>query len=608
MKLAWKTLGTAWWCALVFGLITGTLRLAIDQIAPPASPLALQGVSLEILWIAPLANLVIFSLLGIGLAALFRAFPAMPVKLVSTAVFVFVIVLGLLLVLPQIHRVGSLMLASGLAAVAVRWSAKRDWPLWKVSQTLPHAFALVMVIACGTFAVRHWQEWGAERRLQPAPGQPNVILVVVDTLRADRTSVYGYPRPTTPTLEEVGRQGAVFTRAISTSSWTLPSHISLMTGVSPDEMHSLHQPLQPSQTTLAEVLQQRGYRTGGFVANTGFGNRNMGLAKGFIRFDDFFHSVEDAFNRTTYGSRLLSRYYARFRPYDFPGRRRGADLIRDFWSWADRKPSSNPPFFAFLNLIETHHPYYLPDVSNSGDIGTMVGIQHGVPVSQDAYSRANKNPAVESWERDSYDRAVEHVDSLIASLMRGLQERGLSENTLLIITSDHGEALFDHDLFGHGKALYRETVHVPLLMRFPGKIPAGTREERPVSSAYVPGLILDLLGERGTFPGARMLPLGQAPTEADTAASFLEANPWGRKEWPNHSGWIKSVVTREWHLITYEDGRTELFQWNQDPHELNNLSNTPDGRVIVAALRSRLPASDTAKLASTQSAVRRDSE
>ncbi len=603
-----KTLSTASWCALSYGLIAGFLRLTIDKIVPPVSPLGLQSISPDILWIAPLLSLPLFLLVGLFLSLLFRAAPWVPEKPVTTGVFVFLSVLGWLLIPAQISRVAAITLASGLTVIAIRWSAKRGWPIFSAARTLPEVIALVILVMGSIVGHRHWQEWRAERALPAAAGQPNVLLIVVDTLRADHTSAYGYSRRTTPALESIAREGVTFSQAISSSSWTLPSHIALMTGLAPDEANSLHRPLDPSKTTLAEILRSHGYRTGGFVANTLFGNRNMGLANGFIHYEDFFHSVEDAFNRTTFGSRILSRFYSRFRPYDYPGRRKGADLIQDFWSWVDDGSASRRPFFAFLNLIEAHHPYYMPEDPDPGSITKLVGIQHRQPANQDAYSRWTSSKVVEEWETNSYDRAVQHIDTLLNSVQQGLRDRGLAENTLLVITSDHGEALFEHQLFGHGKALYRNVVHVPLVVRFPGRIPAGIQDARPVSSANVGGLILDLLDARGNFPGPALLPLGQEPGVEDSAASFLEANPWGRKEWPNHSGWVKSVVTGRWHLITYEDGRSELFDWKLDPAEENNLSETTAGKTVVASLRPRLPAADNSKLALTQSGVRRGAE
>jgi len=607
MRHLLKILSTAAWCALVFGLVCAVLRLCIDVIAPPTFPLAVQGVSLEILWIAPLLNVPIFLAIGLAMAFLFRLV-RLPEELIGSTVLFFIMFLGLLLVPSQLSRAAAVSLALGLTAMAVRWSASRNWPLFSAARTLPHVTALVLLLFAGTLAGRGISEWQAERSLPTVAGQPNVLLVVVDTLRADRTSAYGYPRKTTPGFETIASEGAIFSQAISSSSWTLPSHLALMSGISPDEKETLHRPLNPKHIMLAEQLRAHGYRTGGFVANNGFGNRNMGLAQGFIHYEDFFHSLEDAFNRTTFGSRILSRFYARFRPYDYPGRRKGADLIRDFWKWQDGGADPQRPFFAFLNFMEVHHPYYLPEDPAHGSVSKLVGFQHRAPLNQDAYGRNVATASAERWESESYDVALKHVDRLISMIENGLRERGLTENTLLIITSDHGEALFEHQLFGHGKALYRETVHVPLVMRWPGHISPGTDEARPVSSSDVPGLILDLLRLRGNFPGRSLLPLGQAASPNDSAASFLEQNPWGRPEWPNHNGWIKSVVTSKWHFILYQDGRTQLFDWAADPQEEHDLSATTLGQTTISGLRPALPSPENSKLASTPTSARRGAD
>ncbi len=225
-----------------------------------------------------------------------------------------------------------------------------------------------------------------------APDAPNVLVIVVDTLRADHVSSYGYARPTTPNLDRMAQQGVRFDNAISPCSWSLPSHVSLLTGLYQFE-HGVGS-VQPEPwlgwgnkgmggfPTLGEALERRGYRTGAFSANRTYFSRDLGFGRGFVHFEDYFQSASDAFVRTLYGREFARIYLKRsdhslvkrtLRRLGFTslldqdaegsgsyggafGVRKRADVVnQEVMEWIDR--DRQRPFFAFLNYFDVHDPY-----------------------------------------------------------------------------------------------------------------------------------------------------------------------------------------------------------------------------------------------------------
>lgn len=340
-----------------------------------------------------------------------------------------------------------------------------------------------------------------------AADEPNVLVIVVDTLRADHLSSYGYDRPTSTNIDRIATQGVLFQNAVATSSWTFPSHASLLTGRYQYE-HGMDKVKQMSVIgveafspnglpTLGEALLQKGYRTGAFSANRTYFTRDLGFGRGFMHFEDYFHSSSDMFVRTLYGREFARIYLKRsdrslvkrvLRKLGFAalldqgaegsgsyggafGIRKRADVVnQETLDWIDR--DRRRPFFAFLNYFDVHDPYGGP-----------------------------RSYAKPSWPQqtnvDAYDAGVKYVDDSIGRLMEELDRRGLSKNTLVVITGDHGESLGQHHLRTHGKALYWELIHVPLVLRYPGRVPAGVRLDVPVSNSALPATIMELLGEGG---------------------------------------------------------------------------------------------------------------
>jgi arylsulfatase A-like enzyme len=441
-------------------------------------------------------------------------------------------------------------------------------------------------------------------------GTPNVLVMVVDTLRADHVSSYGYARPTTPNFDRLAQQGVRFENAISPCSWSLPSHVSLLTGryqfehgvgsVQPEPWLGWGDNGLGGLPTLGEALEQRGYRTGAFSANRTYFSRDLGFGRGFLHFEDYFQSPSDAFVRTLYGREFARIYLKRsehslvkriLRRFGFTslldqdaegsgsyggafGVRKRADIVnQEVLDWIDR--DRQRPFFAFLNYFDVHDPYGGP--------------------------RAYPKP---SWPQqsdvDAYDDGTKYVDDFIGRLMEELGRRGLAQNTLVIITSDHGEALGQHHLRTHGKALYWEQIHVPLAIWYPGHVPAGVTVKQPVTNASIPPTVMDLLGDgaRSAFPPSSLSALwqtGGVPHWPDPL-SELARNAISDKEdqaartlVPTAStGAMKSLVTSQWQLITHETLGDQLYDWVLDPAESNDVVHAPDGQATAGGLKSRM--------------------
>jgi arylsulfatase A-like enzyme len=241
--------------------------------------------------------------------------------------------------------------------------------------------------------------------------------------------------------------------------------------------------------------------------------------------------------------------------------------------WIDR--DGIHPFLAFLNYFDAHYPYGGPPT----------------------YPK----PA---WDRggriDEYDASVRYGDDATGRLLQELGRRGLIHKTLVIITSDHGEALGQHGLTYHSQALYRELIHVPLVIWFPGHIPEGMRVPTPVSNAAIPATILDIIGASApdTFPSSSLSPLWHAgggmnwPDPLSELAQNdiidKEDKIAGKTVPIASTGSMKSVVTPQWHFITHETRGNQLYDWMRDPGEASDLTSTPDGKAAALSLRSEM--------------------
>ena len=602
-------LAVATWFGIVTGLLEGAGLLVFERINW-ARWGPMMHVSEEIIWISPLVDLCFFLVLAVLIGLLAKVVVRIPAARVLVFLLTFLCVYDWLTLTNRLLHRACLLLAVGVAFAFSRWFGQhQDAALRFWKRTLPWVIAVLAVALIGIQGGKWLLEQNAVAALPAAaPGAPNVLVIVVDTLRADHVSCYGYPRPTTSRLDHLAQQGVLFENAVSPSSWSLPSHVSLVTGryvyehgvgnVQPRPWGGWGSAGLGGFPTLGEALQQRGYRSGAFSANRTYFSHDLGFGRGFVHFEDYFHSPADMFVRTLYGREFSRIYLIRsdkslikrvlraagwtsLLEQDAEGSgsyggafgiRKRADVINEeVLRWVDR--DRRRPFFAFLNYFDVHDPY---------------GAPHAYP-----------KPA---WPQqtaiDQYDDGVKYDDDYLGRLMQALDDRGLAGNTLVIVTSDHGESLGQHNLETHGRALYWELIHVPLVIWYPGHVPSGLRVNRPVTNAAIPETVMTLLGGKSEFPGPALSEFWKAGAETswpDPLSELVQNKYAGKKdqaadslEPTASSGAMRSVVTPQWQLIVHEKLGGQLYDWTKDAGELNNLIGTNQGKSTALDLSKQL--------------------
>ncbi len=579
------------WLGLVVGLVEGIEWILLGLI--PGALSWRTGNSAYGVWMAP----VVMGVVGLAAGALVALLSRLgrgrgwDAGLVAGVTF-----LGAYLVATLQGQVFSelaaVLLAGGVTTVVLRWyRARRDTLLPFCLRTVPLLLGVVVVLAAGTMGWSRLAEWRALQRLPAAAAdRPNVLLLVLDTQRADHLSLYGYGRPTSPALESFAREAVRYANASAGSSWTLPSHASLFTGQPLHEHLAgiLRRPyLDGRFPTIAEALRDAGYRTGGFVANTFWVGRQTGLARGFIHFEDFYGTLGDALARTTLGRRLAYEVLPRFGFTAMPGRKWAPRLNRDLLHWLDG--GGRRPFFAFVNYFDVHAPL-APPAPYAGRFGSPTSPAHGKEIDIGAIGTTMELPPPERLAalRDEYDESILALDASLGDLFAALRARGLLDHTLVIVTADHGESWGEHGMIYHGHSLYREQTEVPLLVRWPSATHGGLVITTPVSNEQVPATILDALGlSHGAFPGLPLPLVEQPGTVVQTELARRSAVP---SNWPASRGSVAALVTDSLHYIAEEGGPAELFHTGRDPGELQDLAPDPAFASLLPGFRDRLAA------------------
>lgn len=576
----------ALWFGLVIGLVEAAGALLSSAFGRPVR------VNAQILWIAPTVDAVLFLLVGAGLTVLGRVRSLANYAGSLLVIFPWGLAFLILQLAGLMSAWAQLVLSLGLAVSIARLSAWTRLPQF-VQRTLVPVLLLAVVAAGAGLGWAPWRERSARLRLSAAAsGSPNVILITLDALRADHVSAYGYARATTPNLDHLASRGVLFENAFANSSWTLPSHGSLLTGRYPDEHGAdWRHPMNARNTTLAEFFAARGYLTAAFAANTSYVAPEWGLGRGFSRFEVHGGSWADGIMRTVFGRRLALNILPRLGYFDVPGRKSAARLDEAFLSWLDDR--GERPFFALLNYFDVHDPYLTVEpfrtrYAASPARGDVINFQF----QPNAFRRKPVLSAQEiQAEIDAYDGCLAFLDAELGRLLAELQRRGIDRNTLVVITSDHGESFGNHDLFGHGNSLYLESLHVPLLMVWPGQVPAGIRVSQLVGLERVATTIAGLVGgesDRYVFPGQSLALAWQDQNAAEQAfgpvLSEVSRAGGGPSGYPTTSGTLTSLITQDWHLVVSTTLDAELYAWPRDREERVNLAASQEGQRMVAEL------------------------
>ncbi|MCC6420216.1 MAG: sulfatase [Gemmataceae bacterium] len=549
-------------------------------------------------WMTPVTDVVVFLSVGLALAGLARAAPGLPWLRVGLFTFTALVLAKALLVYGKLHPLPLVLLACGAAVQVSRVSARYFARLWPVmSRSLMWMVHLTAALAATRLAAVEVAERRARAQL-PAPptGAPNVLFIVLDTVRAKNLSLYGYARQTSPQLERWAKKGVTFERAMATSSWTLPSHGSLFTGRYPDDLTGgWHTPLDATHPTLAEVLAGHGYLTAGFVANRFYAGKDSGLARGFVHYDDFANTVGEFINSSTLTKRLCgARQVRRVLGFDdLYGRRNAAEVSRAFLDWQARQ--TDRPFFAFLNYFDAHDPYLPPAPFDTKFGPALTRAQRELMTDWWPCHRLKLTGPQTALAMRAYDSCLAGLDHQVGLLLDELDRRGTLGNTLVIIASDHGEHFGEHGLMLHGNSLYRDLLRVPLVILYPGRIPAGGRVKSFVSLRDLPATVLDLAGLtwRGRFPGQSLTRHWESGTAGSAAAPVLCLVHDGGQNDPNEHrcspvarGSMVSLFLDGKHYIrNLGDGREELYCFDGDPGEQNDLAGTPAGQALLPRYR-----------------------
>ncbi len=545
-------------------------------------------------WLAPISYLLLFLLLTALLRVL--AWRVSPDRMLRWVLLVCMALggAGVLFLYQRLSKLAALLVAAGIATQLSLMLARRAGRFVPLARRAVPVLALLVTAVFAGLNGRWLLEERRALAALPAPpaGAPNVLLIIWDTVRAASLSLYGYERPTSPNLQRLAESGVAFDHAYSTAPWTLPSHASVFTGLlAPELSADWRTPLDARPRTLAEVLRDRGWRTGGFAANTYNTSRETGLARGFTHYADYFvFSAGDLLRSSSLMRAIVNRPRWRHALHmdDLPGRKRAPDVDAEFLRWAGR--DNGHPFFAFLNYFDAHDPYLPPSPWD-----TLFGPR--LPGRDPVLRQVRKlSPREVVAERDAYDGSIAYLDQHLGMLLDSLRQRGMLDNTIVIVTADHGEEFGEHGVFTHGNSLYDRVLHVPLVISWPRSVPRGARVDAWISLRDVAATVLDVLGvpSDSLLPGRSLARWWIAPpglaTRPDTliaAVSYASGNP---TNYPVSHGDMRATFADPLKLIRDGDGAFELYDLRQDPDERHDLSTTADSvRALLAKPLERFP-------------------
>lgn len=403
-------------------------------------------------------------------------------------------------------------------------------------------------------------------------GRPDIVLIVLDTVRADHLGMYGYDRQTSPALDAWSKDARVWEHGQADGAWTLPSHASLFTGLPPRE-HGAHgtplgaralaSALHPDKPTLAERLQAAGYRTAGIAGNRAFLDSAWGLSRGFESW------ICEQLPRDPRGLGYTS----------------GDRITSLAQSWLAQKDGR--PRFLFLNYMDAHSPWFPRDGYRLRDEPlrrSLLPFQRGWTQSTTKMmAKKVADPATLAVWTAAYDASLRYLDRQVGTLLQSLPALGVGPEDYVVITSDHGEYLGEHFLIEHSKDVYQPVLHIPVIMRGPG-IPSG-RDSALIQLSDIAPRVFRWSGATLEQPEEEPFP-GYTPT-TNFAISELYWTRWRDLKNP-HYGQRFNRVRRAFRsgsqkLILGTDRSEEAYLLSTDPGELRDLDDAP----WISELRQR---------------------
>ncbi len=379
-----------------------------------------------------------------------------------------------------------------------------------------------------------------------------LVLISIDTLRADHLGAYGYERATSPFMDEVAAGGVLFENAVSSAPWTLPAHASIMTGLDPVTHRAVegNAAISADVTMAAEMFRDAGYATGGFVASW-FVSRRYGFDRGFDQFDDFQRTLQNNTREKITATQVI----------DAAGR------------WL--RAHGDNPFFLFVHLYDAHFNY-APPARHAALFATGYTGPREPYRKYSYYPDHPLPPDLLAQEVALYDAEIHFVDAELRRLHGILEEMGLADDVLVLITSDHGEEFFERGSWGHAHTLFEEVIRVPLIVKGPG-IEGGRRWPGQVRQVDILPTLMEAFSLAGParLPGSSLWPLltegrdlqeiegvktPSGPRPAFMETSRFDSNLIGVRR----DGWKA--------ILNLVDGQEQLFDLSRDPGELHNLA------------------------------------
>ncbi len=503
---------------------------------------------------------------------------------------------------PLMFQLGSVVAALLLAALA--YAILRRLGRREGLATSPVAVVALVIIGAAASGLgmrlggQHRAVVHSPRAARGTATGPSVLLIMVDTLRADHLSCYGYDAIRTPAIDGLAADGTRFAHAYSNASWTRPSVATILTSLYPSTHKAIHKSdaLPDAVTTLPEVLQAAGYRTIGFANNINVAplfNFQQGFDDYvFLEPDFFFGATESAAQLALYNQlRLMrERYFSRYKHVE--NYYQPAEVVTDRGlEWIAAHGAAGP-FFMFLHYMDPHDPYFTH------------------PFNGEALARVanpNPDPAEAPRYRAAYDGAITYLDGQLGRLFERLKASGVYDKTMIVLTADHGEEFCEHGGWWHGQTLYDEQLTVPLIVKAPRGGPAGIVNDAMVGSVDIAPTIIAaagtaapeaMVGRPLTLTAGATAPRDHAFAESDLEGNVLES-------YRNADGWklIEANPRNPRGLPP-----RQLFETRTDPHERHDVAAaetqqastlaahlaTVQSRALAAAVGGRETAIDSA--------------
>jgi len=464
---------------------------------------------------------------------------------------------------------------------------------------------ILTLAAFGLFYMAGRDRSGRTGALDHAKDRPNIVFIVIDTLRADHLSCYGYPLRTSATMDQMAKEGSLFQKAVAPGGWTLPTHASMFSGlfVSRHGANSEGFQLDQGIMTLAEYLSRAGYYSAGFCNNAWVSMAN-GFDQGFQSYFEMWKTFSYRYSAKDLLCDIIQKHHHRKNFKKLVLKDRDAAVTnRVLLEWIEKNYRKKQPLFLFINYMDVHAPYeppqtisypFLPEPLLNHDYRLHPAYFHFNYETYDAQTIKNINLL--------YDGGIYYVDHQLGRLFDRLFSRLPLDDTLVIITSDHGENLSEHQMLGHEMTLYNTVINVPLIIRYPKHFKKGAVITTPVQTVDLFPTIVDLLDPENEdvlsgMQGRSLLRSGALDERPFLISEYFNPEPWlkiWKKGAPDvdpgrimaYNRRIRSIERGDYKYIWYSDGTAKLYNLREDPLEEQNIIEAFPG--IASEMKTRL--------------------